>query len=376
MPVERVALVSPYALSVPGGAQGQVRGMARELARRGLDVTVCSPGEPDESLREAGVAHAVAGSVVRVPANGSRAPVTLSWRAARTFASIAATLRDGVVHVHEPFAPVAAYGILRAHLRPTVGTFHRGGGGPAYAVGAPVIRRLARGLDVAVAVSEHAAATIASGGRVATEVLFNGIELDRLDAVEPVATVAPTIVFVGRHEERKGLGVLLEAVSRLDLPIRCWVLGDGPQSAALRRQHGADPRVEWLGACDDAVKFARLRGADVLCVPSLGGESFGLVPLEGMAARTAVVASDIDGYRESTAGHAVLVPPGDAAALADSLRRAIERPATARALADARAHAERWSMRALVDRYASLYDEAVERFSRATGRPGAAAGDR
>src|SRR5579863_2457548 len=177
--------------------------MARELARRGLDVTVCSPGEPDESLREAGVAHAVAGSVVRVPANGSRAPVTYSTRAARTFASIAATLRDGVVHVHEPFAPLAAYGILWAHRRPTVGTFHRGGGGPAYSLGRPVIARLSRGLDVSAAVSAHAAATIRRGGGIDPVVLFNGIDLDRFDAATPTVTTAPTIAFLGRHEERK-----------------------------------------------------------------------------------------------------------------------------------------------------------------------------
>jgi phosphatidyl-myo-inositol alpha-mannosyltransferase len=358
-PIERVALVSPYALSVPGGVQTQVRAMARDLARRGVDVVVCSPGTTDVGLLNAGVSHAAMGGVVRVRANGSRAPVTLSRSASRAFASIAATLRDGIVHVHEPFAPVAAYDLLREHRRPTVATFHRGGTGPAYTAGSPVIRRLRRGLDVAAAVSQHAADTIGTAAGLRTEVLFNGVELDLVDAASPTPTIAPTVLFVGRHEERKGLGVLLEALARLEQPIACWVLGEGPQTAALQRRFAHDARIEWLGARDDDEKLSRLRGADVLCVPSLGGESFGLVPLEGMAARTAVIASDINGYREATSGHAMLVAPGDAVALADALRSAIEQPATNAVLAAARAHAEGWSVHALVDRYLELYERAA-----------------
>jgi len=363
--VERVQLVSPYALSVPGGVQTQVRAMARELAARGVNVTVCSPGTRDEALHSLGIAHVAAGRIVALRANGSRAPVTLSPRAARTFASIAATLRDGVVHVHEPFAPVAAYGLLRAHRRPTVATFHRGGGGPAYLLGKPVFRLLSKGIDEATAVSDYAAATIAVATGIHPEVLFNGIEDDLIHAAVPHQTSAPTVVFVGRHEERKGLGVLLDAVSRIDLPIECWVLGQGPQTEPLRRRYGSDRRVVWLGAVTDQEKFARLRGADVLCVPSLRGESFGLVPLEGMAAGTAVVASDIDGYREATAGRARLVAPNDPVALATALRESIERPATRKSLDAALSHAGRWSIAALVDRYLALYGRAAEQFARA-----------
>jgi phosphatidylinositol alpha-mannosyltransferase len=302
------------------------------------------------------------GRVRAVPANGSRAPVTFSIRAMRAFSSIASTLRDGVVHVHEPFAPLAAYGVLAAHRRATVGTFHRGGGGPAYVIGRPVIARLGRGLDIVTAVSDYAAATIEHVTGRPPIVVFNGLELDRFDAAVPTATVAPTILFVGRHEERKGLAVLLEAVSRLELPIECWIVGSGPQTAALRARYAADARLRWLGRLDDDDMRSRMRGADVLCVPSLGGESFGLVPLEGMAAHTAVVCSDIDGYASSTGGHATLVAPGDPIALARALSDAISRPASARALDSAYEHAAASSMAALVDRYLPLYEDARSRF--------------
>lgn len=361
--VQRVQLVSPYALSVPGGVQAQVRAMARELDSRGVSVTVCSPGAPDEVLGALGIAHIAVGAVLPVPANGSRAPITLSPRASRTFASIAATLRGGVVHVHEPFAPVAAYGLLCAHRRPIVATFHRGGGGPAYLAGKPVFRLLARSLDDAVAVSDYAAATIAAATGIHPDVLFNGIDVEVIASAAPHPTSAPTIVFVGRHEERKGLGVLLDALSRVEQPIECWVLGQGPRTESLQRRYGSDRRIAWLGAVTDAEKFARLRGADVLCVPSLGGESFGLVPLEGMAARTAVVATDIDGYREATAGYARLVPPNDPAALAVALREAFERPATKATLDAAAAHAAGWSMASLVERYLVRYERAAKRFA-------------
>jgi len=360
--VRRVALVSPYAIDVPGGVQSQVKAMAKALARRGFDVTVCSPGSPVGELVDAGVAHAAVGAVLRVPANGSRAPVTLSRRAARTFASIAATLRDGVVHVHEPFAPVAAYQLLHEHRRPVVATFHRGGGGPAYVAGRPLITRLSKSLDVVTAVSQRAADTIAASSALAPEVLFNGIDLEAVDAVAPWPTVAPTVLFVGRHEERKGLGVLLEAVGLLELSIEAWVVGDGPLTESLRRAHGGDPRISFLGACSDDEVRSRMRGADVLCVPSLRGESFGLVPLEGMAAVTTVIASDIDGYREATGGHATLVAPGDVRALAEALRDALERPSTRSALDAARAHAAAWSIDALTDRYTELYGIAATRF--------------
>jgi phosphatidylinositol alpha-mannosyltransferase len=340
--------------------------MARELGLRGLDVVVCSPGTELPELREAGISHVAMGRVRAVPANGSRAPLTFSLRAMRAFASIATTLREGVVHVHEPFAPLAAYGVLAAHRRPTVGTFHRGGGGPAYVAGRPIIARLGHGLDVVTAVSDHAAATIAQVLGRRPVVLFNGLELDRFAQAAPTATRSPTILFVGRHEERKGLAVLLEALSHLELPIECWIVGSGPQTAALTARYATDGRLRWLGRLGDDEVRSRMRGADVLCVPSLGGESFGLVPLEGMAARTAVVCSDIEGYASSTGGHATLVAPGDPVALSKALRDAISRPASARALEAAFEHAAAWSMAALVDRYLPLYEEARSRFAAAT----------
>src|SRR5439155_3748568 len=101
-----------------------------------------------------------------------------------------------------------------------------------------------------------------------------------------------------------------------------------PETAALRAEHAGDPRIEWLGRIDEHEKAARLRGADVFCAPSLRGESFGVVLLEGMAAQTPIVASDLPGYRNvARAGaDALLVPPGDVDALAAALAGVLEAP--------------------------------------------------
>ena len=102
-----------------------------------------------------------------------------------------------------------------------------------------------------------------------------------------------------------------------------WVIGQGPDTEALRRRSPPSDRIEWLGPLSDEEMAARLAGADVQCAPALYGESFGLVLLEGMAAGCVVVASDIEGYREAAAGRAELVAPGDPGALAQALRQAL-----------------------------------------------------
>jgi phosphatidylinositol alpha-mannosyltransferase len=119
-----------------------------------------------------------------------------------------------------------------------------------------------------------------------------------------------------------------------------------------------DNRIEWLGRVTDEDKFARLRATDVFCAPSLGGESFGVVLIEAMAAGTTVVASSLDGYRNvATDGvDSLLVPPGDSAALAGALELALsDRPLATRLREAGDIRAEQFAMSALADRYVGIY---------------------
>jgi phosphatidylinositol alpha-mannosyltransferase len=228
-------------------------------------------------------------------------------------------------------------------------------------------------MEVRVAVSDAARETgeQSSGGRF--EVLFNGVDMERFESAVPVHDDAdprrPTVLFIGRHEQRKGLNVLLDAFATLERPAVLWVASEGPATEVQRRRHPESDRVHWLGRLTDEEIAARLSGADVLCAPSLHGESFGMVLLEGMAAGCAVVASDIDGYRMAAAGHAALVPPGDKAALARALGVALadvvegsgqSAPEAHKAAVE---HARNWSMDTLAERYLDVYARAIASYS-------------
>jgi phosphatidylinositol alpha-mannosyltransferase len=210
-------------------------------------------------------------------------------------------------------------------------------------------------------------------------VLWKGIDAERFEAASPWPTDGPTLLFVGRHERRKGLPVLLEAFESVRRahkagwpagsggvrPPTLWVAGEGSQTRDLRARYPESGQLRWLGRLSDEEVAQRMRGADVLCAPSLGGESFGVVLLEAMAARAVVVASDLPGYRDAAGGHAHLVAPGDSAALATALLQSIEDATTGRGRSEpgslesaAKAASER-SMTALADRYARAYLEVV-----------------
>ena len=325
----RVALVCPYSLSRPGGVQGQVLGLARSLVQRGHRITVFAPTDGPVDVPE-GVQLVESGHSTALPANGSVAPVSVSPAAARRALHDLRSATPDVVHVHEPFAPGVSYALLLARSRPpVVGTFHRSGTGALYRMSGLVARPLAGRLAARCAVSKAAADTARSVLGGTYEVLFNGVEVDRFEQVVPWPADGPTALFLGRHEERKGLAVLLEAWRLLTGTDRSeaagarpvlWVAGDGPETDELRRRYPESASVRWLGVLGEEEKVRRLLGAEVLVAPALGGESFGMVLVEGMAARAVVVASDIDGYRDAAGGCAVLVPPGDAPALAATLR--------------------------------------------------------
>jgi phosphatidylinositol alpha-mannosyltransferase len=236
-----------------------------------------------------------------------------------------------------------------------------------YTLLGPAARALADRLQVRCAVSEAARQTARKALGGSYELVGNGIEVERFSGVEPWPTDGPTVMFVGRHEERKGLTVLLEAFSKVENSgAVCWIAGQGPETATLRERYPPSRSLHWLGVIDDAELARRLKGSQVACFPSLGGESFGVVLLEAMAARSAILASDLPAYRAVAEGHARLVQPGDvrefASALEDLLREAESEDGASspEALDAGFAHAMSFSMAKTAARYVSVYEEAVE----------------
>ncbi len=364
MSVQRVALVSPYALSVFGGVQEQVLSMSRELSRRGRDVLIVAPDAHDAHDYDTPAQLLRFGAKWSVPANGSRAPLTLSPAASMKARAALNAFRPDVVHFHEPFAPLLGWSALRAHEHPALGTFHRSGEGPALRYGRTVMTRLATGLDAAVSVSDAAARTLRRASGLESAVLFNGLETARFAEAPRERTAERTLLYVGRLEERKGVVTAIEAL-RLhnggrEEPWRLVIAGDGPLRERLQTLASGEP-VVFVGAVTDEVKRAWLRRVDALLAPSVHGESFGLVLLEGMASETLVVASDLEGYREAAGGHATLFVPGDASSLETAITRALASESDA-GIERARHHAEAWSMARLMDAYDERYDAAIERF--------------
>jgi phosphatidyl-myo-inositol alpha-mannosyltransferase len=378
----RIALVSPYDLDVVGGVQAHVLALAAALRATGDEVHVLGPGSP--ALGRTGL-----GRSRSIPANGSRAPISLAPRAAFELRRQLRALRPDVVHVHEPLVPLIGLVAASTRVAPVVMTFHasaeRGALAPLYRlVRAParlIVRRAARSIAVSdVAASFHARALgldpsaflrVPNGVDVAR---FAGGAHDDSDAngASSEAAVGERIVVLGRLEHRKGVDVAVRAFLSLAAArpsATLLLLGDGPlRSRITALIDGAPPevasRVTLQGRVEPEELPALLQRASVLVVPSRGGESFGIVLLEGMAAGVPLVASDIPGYRAVARPEreAVLVPPDDPGALAAGIRRVLEDRDLRASLVSAgreRAAAHDWSRVAATLRV--VYAEAVAR---------------
>lgn len=353
----RIGLICPYSLTVPGGVQAQVLGLARELRARGHEARVLAPcdGPPPELF------VTPLGASVPASANGSVAPLAPDPAAAlRTIRA----LRDedfDILHLHEPLAPGPTLTALTVKPVPIVATFHAAGDSTLYRVLNSPVRWFADRIDVRIAVSDDAEelAKRYLGGEY--EILYNGVELVRYHAVQPMKVDQPTIFFCGRHEPRKGLETLLRAMAFLPSDVQLWIGSQGPETARLTSMFAGDARLHWLGFLPEAEKIARMAGASVYCAPSTGGESFGVVLIEAMAAGCPVVASDIDGYR-NVATHdvdAVLTAIEDPEALGRALLAVLsDRQLAERLRVAGRQRANHFSMSVLASRYEEIYDEA------------------
>ena len=381
----RIALVSPYSWTYPGGVTRHIEALAAELSRSGHEPRVISPFDPDDA--RARRLHRGArpgtnpvpegfvslGRTIGLPANGAVSNVCITPYSVQ---ELRRELRRGaydVVHIHEPVVPVVGWdALLSSGELPTVGTFHTysentlTNGIAAVPLGG---RRRMNRLHGRIAVSEAAAWTARRfyGGHY--RVIPNGVHLQDLAASPGEERHGELrILFIGQAVERKGLPILLRAFEALreHVPASLTIVGAAPEEIAHMTLENAG--VKALGKVSEALKLNELARADVLCAPSLGGESFGMVLTEAFAASTPVVASDIPGYRDVLRDgvDGLLAAPGDALALAEALRRMALEPAMRERMARAaRERAERYAWPHVAAEVAESYEQAIATARRA-----------
>jgi phosphatidylinositol alpha-mannosyltransferase len=300
--------------------QNHVRDLAEELIARGHSVSVLAPVDDEDAAASYVVS---AGRAVGVPYNGSVARVAFG---PRTAARVRAWLHDGrfdVVHVHEPTTPSASLLALWYGTGPFVATFHTWQvRSRAMSAAAGLLRPALEKIDARIAVSETARSMMVQHVGGEAVVIPNGLYVDRLAAGRVRSEWRGAISFLGRIDEpRKGLGVLLSAVPELvaarpDLTVLVAGAGDAAEARrALPPEHR--DRVRFLGAIDDKAKADLLASSAVYVAPHLGGESFGIVLAEAMAAGAPVLASDLPAFRQvlDDGKTGVLFEPGDVRAL-------------------------------------------------------------
>ncbi|MFZ5918193.1 MAG: glycosyltransferase family 4 protein [Chloroflexota bacterium] len=369
----KIALVSPYDFARPGGVATHINALSREFRARGHDVRIIAPC----SSNDAPLPYIIkaSGSVQAISYAGTVARISLSPRMYHRVKRILAQEQFDVIHLHEPLTPGLTLAVLR-HLGVcpeslVVGTFHAyQEAHKGYALGKPLFRRIIRRLDGRIAVSEAARDYAARYFPGEYAIIPNGIDPERFGsaAVQPLAAFSddrPNVLFVGRLEQRKGLAYLLRAFARVQSfapQTRLLVVGASERDeqalyVALSRELGLR-HVHFVGQVSDDDLPRYYRSSHLFCAPSIGFESFGLVLLEAMAAGVPVIATDIRGYRSvvGNSGAGLLVPPKDAAALAQAIIQLLQDPRRRQDMAQqgrARSLAYNWPH--IADRILSFY---------------------
>jgi phosphatidylinositol alpha-mannosyltransferase len=364
----RIGIVCPYSLEVPGGVQAHVLDLARALRALGHDVDVLAPADEDTPLPDF---VTPAGRALAIPYNGSVARLSFG---PVSFTRVRRWIREhefDVLHLHEPVAPSLSMLALTVADGPIVATFHTSTPRSKMLTAFQgVLRPLLEKITARIAVSALARRVqVEHLGGDAVEIP-NGVDVPFFADADPLPgypRAGGTVGFVGRYDEpRKGMPVLLAALRALapELPdLRLLVVGRG-DADALREAAGPElaDRLDLLGQVDDPTKARALRSVDVYCAPNTGGESFGIILTEAMAAGAAVAASDLDAFRrvldDGRAG--VLTPVGDPDALADALRALLTDPERrAEYVADARQRVAAFDWSVVAGQVLRVYETAM-----------------
>jgi phosphatidyl-myo-inositol alpha-mannosyltransferase len=335
----KIGIVCPYDWDIPGGVQSHVRDLAETLISLGHAVSVLAPGEEGSPGLPGYVV--AAGKAVPIPYNGSVARLQFGLVSA---ARVRRWLRDGdfdVVHVHEPAPPSLSLLTCMIYDGPLVATFHAAAiRSRALAMFDTMLQPFLEKLSGRIAVSPAARKLIVEHLGADAVVIPNGVAIAHFAQATPFRgypRAGGTVGFIGRYDEpRKGMDVLVAALDQLvpDRPdVQLLVGGRGDaEEFRSRLPRSLGDRVVLLGQVSEVDKARLLRSVDVYCAPNTGGESFGVILLEAMAAGTPIVGSELDAFRrvvdDGVGGRAgILFETGSPRALAQALGTVLDDPA-------------------------------------------------
>jgi phosphatidyl-myo-inositol alpha-mannosyltransferase len=375
----RIGIVCPYSWDIPGGVQAHVRDLAEALLDLGHVVSVLAPGDDDTPDLPRYVV--TAGRAVRIPYNGSVARLQFGLVSATR---VRRWLRDGdfdVVHVHEPAPPSLSLLACMIHDGPLVATFHAALTKSRWlAMSDTVLQPFLEKLSGRIAVSDAARKVIVEHLGADAVVIPNGVAVSHYAHARPLPSyprAGGTVGFIGRYDEpRKGMDVLVPALERLMRRrpgLRLLVAGRGEAEEFLAGvPRIVRDRIDLMGQVSEHDKARMLKSVDVYCAPNTGQESFGVILLEAMAARTPIVASELDAFKRVLGGGAAgqLFPIGNSAALAHELDRVLDDTALRGRLVEAAANAVvpyDWST--VVKEVLRVYELAIAGASAPADRP-------
>lgn len=360
----KIGMICPYSFDVPGGVQAHVIELAEVFVRRGHEVRVLAPAALETDLPDYVDS---AGPALAIPYNGSVSRVNFSPKGLRRLRKWIDDNQFDVLHVHEPNSPSLSMLSLMVATGPIVTTFHTATTKSLWlSTFDSMLRQFRERIAGKIAVSELARRwQMESLGNDAVEIP-NGINVAQFATAEPLEGYprpGRTLVFLGRFDEpRKGIDILMRALPRIveQYPdVTVLVVGDGNERALARRAGDLSGHLEFLGMVDDETKARALRSADVYVAPNLGGESFGIVLVEAMAAGAAVVASDLVAFSrvldDGTAG--VLVETGSPVALAEAVIELLDDDETRGALVErGRRRADLYDWSRIADQIETVYE--------------------
>ena len=367
----KIGLVCPYIYPDGGGVAQHVGYLYENLRQRGHDVRIITASHGPQRSSEGDVIRLGVG--FSVPTNGSMGTLTFSPRYLGQLKRMLERERFDLLHFHEPFVPFLSLFLLRESMSVNVATFHAYAGfSPSYEFGKRFLGGYADRLHGRIAVSAAARHFIDRYFPGDYKLIPNGVDLARFDRAVPIARWQDgtrNLLFVGRHEPRKGLLDALKAyrlLRKTGCDCRLLVVGSGPQEKEARR-YVATRR---LSRVTDAQKAQLFKNAAVYVSPATGGESFGIVLLEAMAAGTPIVCSDIHGYKGVVRRdrEALLVPPRNPKALAGAVAGLLnDDEARAEMSRAGRERAEEFSWPRVTARVESYYNFVIRRLA-ATGQ--------